>query len=382
MLSFYFDPVYAGSAIQANTLARALQRLGAAPSIVAANLTGGPAREDYGGIPLYRLPCVGSEDFRRPTFWASFAHFLARRRRQFDVLHAHGTGPHAIIGAYGRLLRMPTILKIAMAGSDINFVGQGRLLGRLNRALVSRIDCYIATTRAIADEFGPAGLDPARVHLIPNGVDTEANRPLTSSERTALRASLGLPAGPLVTTVGIVIRRKNVDGALRAFHRSTAQGAPGHFLGDRADAGRGRRVPRQLHAYVATNGLAGRVSFLGLRQPISPYVQSSDIFLFPSRQEGMPNSVLEAMACGLPCIVSTSAGVESSVVTHAVTGFAIALDDEDAFADTLGSLMQDERLRERIGAAARQAAMERFSMEAIARRYLDLYRQMLGVEAS
>lgn len=382
MLSYYFDPIYAGSAIQAYTLARALQRLGAEPSIVAANFMDSPAYEEYGGVPLYRLPCLKAEDLRRPTFWASLAQFLAQRRRQFDVIHGHGTGPHAIIGPYGRLLRIPTILKIAMAGSDINFVGHGRILGRVNRSLIRQIDCYIATTKAIESEFGPAGLDPRRVRLIPNGVDTEANRPLPSADREALRATLGLPAGPLVSTVGIVIQRKNVDGALRSFHTVTAQGAPGHFLIIGPMPEEHAAYHEELKAYVATHGLQERVSFLGFRTPVSPYVQASDIFLFPSRQEGMPNSVLEAMACGLPCIVSNSAGVESSVVTDGATGFAIDLDDERAFAETLGRLMTDEPLRRRVGDSARQAIMERFSMDVIARRYLDLYHQLLGLEPS
>ena len=93
----------------------------------------------------------------------------------------------------------------------------------------------------------------------------------------------------------------------------------------------------------------------------------------------MPNSVLEAMACALPCLVSDSAGVEASVVSHGVTGFALDVESQSAFADTLYTLLTDARLRERIGTAARQAIMERFSLDVVARRYWDLYRELLGL---
>ena len=379
MVSFYFDPVYAGSAIQAFNLARSLQRLGAAPLIVSANLTGSPAHEDYHGVPLYRIPSVGKgSDWQRMSFWASLTLFLARMRRRFDIIHAHGTGPHAIVGPTGRLFRAPTILKVAMAGSDLNFTGQGRLQGRLNRTMVGPVDAYIATTRAIAAEFAPAGLDASRVRLIPNGVDTETNQPVGAERRARLRAELGLPDGPLVATVGIVIARKNVDGALRGFHAAVAGGAPGHFLIIGPMPAEHSGYHDTLRTYVATHGLTDRVTFLGFQSPVTPYLQAADVFLFPSRQEGMPNSVLEAMACGLPCVVSSTAGVEASVVSHEENGFAIDVDDDAALAATLRRLLTDGALRARLGEAARATILSHYSLDAIAGRYWRLYHELLG----
>lgn len=378
MVSFNFDPVYAGSAIQAYNLSRALVRLGVEPILLAARLTDSPRHEDYHGIPLYRLPVFGGTDLQRFSFWASLLPFLVSMRGRYNIIHAHGTGAHAILGLLGRLLRTPTILKVAMAGSDLNFGRQGRTLGPLNRALVKQFSCYIATTDAIANEFAAEGLDASRVRLVPNGVDTEMNRPLPPEARERLRQELGLPPGPLVTTVGIVIARKNVDGALRSFHAAISRGAPGHFLvigpmpEDHAD------YHRELRAFIDAHGIGDRVSFLGLRSPVAPYLQASDVFIFPSRREGMPNSVLEAMACGLPCIVSGSAGIETSVITHGRNGFAIDVDDDETFAATLERLLRDPELRADIGAAARETIVGRFSLDAIASQYRDLYSELLG----
>jgi glycosyltransferase involved in cell wall biosynthesis len=377
MVSLYFDPIYSGSAIQAFNLATALRRRGAEPIIVSANLSGSPAHELYHGIPLYRVPVLKGSDTLRVSFWASFLALLVRLRGRFDVIHAHGTGPHAIVGPAGWLFRTPTILKIAMAGSDINFRGMGRLLGRTTRAMVRPIDRYIATTEAIAAEFAAAGLDAGRVRLIPNGVDTETNRPLDPQAKAALRRELQLPDGPLAITVGIVISRKNVDGALRAFAAAAGRGAPGHFLVLGPMPAEHAAYHDSLRAMIRTHNLGARVTFLGYRTPVAPYLQAADVFVFPSRQEGMPNSVLEAMACGLPCLVSQSAGVEASVVTHGTSGFALDVADEASWADTLQRLLCEPELRARIGEGARQAIEARFSLDAIATRYWQLYHELL-----
>ncbi len=96
--------------------------------------------------------------------------------------------------------------------------------------MVSRFDRYIATTSAIAAEFAAQSLDTSRVREIPNGVDTDRYRPATVAEREAIRRELGLPEGPLVTFVGIISPRKNVDGILRMFQAAVGEGAPGHLL--------------------------------------------------------------------------------------------------------------------------------------------------------
>jgi glycosyltransferase involved in cell wall biosynthesis len=379
MVSFFFSPRYSGSSIQALNLSRQLRRLGAEPFIVSANLTGSPAQEIVDDIPVHRLPVLTSPAAQVPSFMASLGSFLIRRRREFDLIHAHGTLQHGMASLAGGLLNKPTILKIAMADSDLAFARQGRAWGTLNRFMVSRFNAYIATTDTIAQEFQSRGLDTTRVRLIPNGVDTEQFAPLPAEAQSRLRAALQLPAGPIVTYVGIINARKNVDGILRIWREVVARGTSGQLvlLGPVPQSAVGRRFYDDLRGYVSANGLDGRVFFTGHQPNVAQYLQCSDVFLFPSRQEGMPNSVLEAMSCALPCVVSRGSGVDA-LIAHGESGMAIDVDSEPEFAAALAGLLESPALRARIGRKARETVMDRFSLARTAERYLELYSQMLG----
>jgi glycosyltransferase involved in cell wall biosynthesis len=376
MVSYYFHPDYSGSAIQALSLSRQLLRIGASPMIVAANLSGAPSFEVLDGIAVHRIPVARRCDWQVASFAASLVSFLIRHRRDYDVIHAHGTIQHGAASLAGRLLRKPTILKVAMADSDIAFHRQGRIWGRVNRFMVARFNRYIATTPAIREEFGFQRLDTERVTLAPNAVDTELFAVPSDEERIALRARLGLPAGPIVTYVGIINARKNIDGILRIWRRSVEAGCGGHLVvvGPQPTGGAGS-FQEQLAAFVREHRLEHRVTFAGHQSPVAPWLQASDIFLFPSRQEGMPNSVLEAMSCGLACVVSRSAGVDD-LIASGQNGFAIDVADETAFADAVTTLLADPLSRARIGSAARQTVVSRFSLQALATTYYEMYEQL------
>ena len=226
MISFYFTPNYSGSAIQARNLSRHLVSHGIQASVVSANLSSSPAHEVVDGLPIHRLRVAQNRQLQIPSFWAALLWFLLRHRNDFDVFHAHGTLQHGSASIAGRLASRPTILKVAMANSDIAFGRQGRVNGFLNRFMVRLFDRYIATTEAIATEFSTEGLDVSRVCRIPNGVDTETFAPIAVAEREELRRTLGLPRGPLIIYAGILNRRKNVDGILRIWRAAVAEVPP------------------------------------------------------------------------------------------------------------------------------------------------------------
>jgi glycosyltransferase involved in cell wall biosynthesis len=377
MVSFYFPPHYSGSAVQALNLSRHLRRFNVEPFIVAAKFGDAPVHEVIDGIHVYRLPILTNPNLQVPSFMLSLAWFLLRRRHSYDVIHAHGTLQHGIVALAGRLASKPSLLKVAMANSDIAFGRQGRLVGVLNRFMVSRFDRYIATTSAIAAEFAAQGLDTSRVREIPNGVDTDRYRPTTVEEREAIRRELGLPEGPLVTFVGIISERKNVDGILRMFQAVVSEGAPGQLLllGP-IPGGDDNSFYRSMLAFVTDHGLRDRVTFVGQVADVYRYLRVSDIFVFPSRQEGMPNAVLEAMASGLACLVSRGSGSDG-IVSDGYDGMSRALEDERGFVGVLRQLLERPDLRQEIGKNARATIEDRFSLVRIAAAYRRLYEELV-----
>jgi glycosyltransferase involved in cell wall biosynthesis len=380
MLSFYFRPSYSGSAIQALNLARKLTGRGVQSRFLSANLSGSPRDEIVEGMPVRRLRIARLGGLQIPSFWIGIAWTLFRERSNIDIIHAHGTLQHTIASLMGRLLRKPTILKIAMAGSDLAFDKQGRVFGRVNERLVRRFDCFIATSREIYDECIARGLAPERVHAIPNGVDTTMFVPAASKEaKKLLRDRMGLPDRPTVCFVGVLNARKNVDGILRIWRsaRLRSGGCRLVLVGPWPRDGNPQenRYCQELLEFVRTHGLESEVAFVGPQADIAAYMRCSDIFLFPSRREGMPNVLLEAMASGLACVTSRAAGT-SDLVQHARNGYIFDADDETGMADKVAELLLDPSEAERLGANARDTVERGFSLDETARRYAELYRRL------
>ena len=381
MLSFYFHPSYSGSAVQAQNLCRHIAPLGVQTEIVSANLSRSAPHAVVSGISVTRLPLLRSKPLQIPSFSLSLGWYLVRNRRSIDVVHAHGTFQHAFASIVCRLIGKRSVLKIAMGNSDIAFHRQGRAWGRANRFLVRQFDRYIATSREVYSECCAQGLDESRIRMIPNGVDTDLFRPSSSPhERHDERQSLGIPDRPVVCFVGIIDARKNVDGLLRVWRAVIRGGATGHLLiiGPEPTGSDGRPTEfcRRQQQFVADEGLGETVSFLGRQVDVAPYLRSSDIFFFPSRREGMPNVLLEAMASGLACIASRIGGSMDLIDDHK-NGLLFDVDDEEGMAEGLALLLRDPSKVATLGRAARRAAVDRFSLAATAEKYVELYRQLL-----
>jgi glycosyltransferase involved in cell wall biosynthesis len=283
---------------------------------------------------------------------------------------------HVAASLAGRLLGKPTLLKVAMANSDLAFHRHGRLMGRANKALVRRFDLYVATTPTIAQEFKDRGLDPARIRLIPNGVDTSVFTPVSCEERIHRRRSMGLPDGQLVTYVGIINSRKNIDGMLRIWSKVCASNHSAHFALIGPIPSENDPFYRDIISFVRNAGLAERVTFMGLRETVVPYLQASDAFLFASRREGMPNSVLEAMSCGLPCVISRQAGL-LEIVHDGINGCSMDVEDEEGFARALRRILEDPEQADRIGREARRTIISELSLRSTAERYRELYSRLV-----
>jgi glycosyltransferase involved in cell wall biosynthesis len=381
MVSYFFWPNYSGSAIQARRLCHALRERGVEVQIVSANLAGAPSREIIdGGIPLTRLRVGGNAALQVPFFLIRLFWFLIRHRGSYDVVHAHGTFQHVTASLAARLMGRKSLLKVAMANSDIAFDGQGRLWGSFNRFCVRRFSGFIAISKIIQREFLDRGIPRERIHFLPNGVDTDVCRPAADvAERRATRATLGLPERRTIAFVGIVNPRKNVDLALRVLRDVVAGGIDAQLVvvGPLPAPEEGDwRYFQSLQAFAAEHRLTERLKFAGQQPNVAEYLRAADLFLFPSKQEGMPNALLEAMAAGLPCVASRISGSED-LIDDGRTGYLIALDDEPAFSTRVAGLLADDGQAQRVGSAARSFIEASFSLRSLAANYEKIYRELV-----
>jgi glycosyltransferase involved in cell wall biosynthesis len=244
-------------------------------------------------------------------------------------------------------------------------------LARLEQWLHRRMTAVLGNSRAVVAELRAEGVPPARLGLIYNGIDLEAFEALPS--RDATRARLGIPDGALVlTTVANLIPYKGHADLLEALARAVTD-LPARW--QLLCVGRDDGIGAALASRAAALGLAAHVRWLGERGDVPGILAASDIGVLASHQEGFSNSLLEAMAAGLP-VIATEVGGNAEAVTHGATGLLVPPHDPAALARAVVELARDPARRCALGDAGRVRVAERFSIEACVSRYEQLYRHL------
>lgn len=236
-----------------------------------------------------------------------------------------------------------------------------RLLRKAFRPLVGR---YVVVSRQLQDYLDrEIGIDPARVSRICNGVDATRFRPRQG----------GLPLEPFVVgSVGRLEEVKDYETLARAFALLAAESpvAPRlHLVGDGS-----RR--EAISAYLRGRGLLPLVELAGERADVPEQMQRFSVFVLPSRAEGISNTILEAMASGLP-VVATAVGGNGELVAEGETGSLVPAQDPDRMAEALLCYASDAALRQTQGAAGRRRVEHGFSLDGMVARYTAMYDQLL-----
>jgi glycosyltransferase involved in cell wall biosynthesis len=214
----------------------------------------------------------------------------------------------------------------------------------------------VANSPAAAAALRREGIQPSQIRIIPNGVDLDS-----------LAASR--PRGPIRSLLTVAnLRREKAHEVLFAAIASLV--AEGSALRLRV-AGDGPRAA-ELRALAASLGIADRVTFLGHREDVAALLAESDLFVLPSRSEAFPNSVVEAMAAGVPVVASAVGGLVD-LVEPGRTGLLVPPDDSSALASAIRSLMAAPERAAALGDAARRDVRERYSFDRMVRAFEDLY---------
>ncbi|NCB04865.1 MAG: glycosyltransferase family 1 protein [Clostridia bacterium] len=219
------------------------------------------------------------------------------------------------------------------------------------------------------EDYARASRFPAkRVEYVPGvGIDLSRFHGQEQPDR-ALFDALGVaPDEPAVMAVGEFIPRKNHQTLLRAFAKLH------HPKAKLLLCGVGEKTD-ELQALARELGIENRVLFLGFRRDVEKLLPLAQVFAFPSLQEGLPVSVMEAMACGLPCVVSRVRG-NADLIVQGKSGMLRAPLDADGFAQDLDALLDCPALRTEMGAYNRRA-VSAYGLDEILRRMGDIYQSL------
>jgi glycosyltransferase involved in cell wall biosynthesis len=298
--------------------------------------------------------------------------------RRIDVVHTHSSKAGALGRAAAFLcsgaVRVHTPHTYAFsfeggAGQGGQSAGPPGLVLRLERLLGHVSDRLIHVSESELREGQALGVvAAARARVIPNGIDPTRYAHPRGGE--SLRQALGIPAGaPVVGTIGLLNDAKGHDLLVAA----AAQLTPDvHVL----IVGHGEREAA-LRAQADRIGLGPRLHLPGWRDDLSAVHAALSVFALPSRWEGLPYALLEALAAGLPCVATDVNGSRDILQCEPPCGLLVPREDPAALAAALSRLLGDAALRERFAAAGRARVQAEYTVERMLDRTLQLYREAL-----
>jgi glycosyltransferase involved in cell wall biosynthesis len=408
-----FYPLFGGAETQTLALGKRLQERGCAVTILTfRHEKAWMANESIEGVPLVRIAglLLGKRK-RLPKLLQKLCYLLAlvqlgwslwRRRSNYDVLHVQqlsllalpailvcritgrplvvavrSAGPGqqatALNKAPSLVRHLGTTVSLLLASSAKRQNGDledlerlGRPVVRLTRELLERIGAVVVVLSSrMKDYLFEHGLHLSRVQLIPNGVDTRRFQPREAD--TAL-----LERDRVVVCVSRLSREKGIDILLKAW-QFVYESLPQAKL---IIVGHGP-LREELESLALALKITESVEFAGFQDDIPTQLNRGDIAVLPSLWEGLPNALLEAMACGLPCVATRVSGSED-IIQHEITGLLVEPQEIREMAEALLTLLQNPQLARTYGQAARRRVERYYSLEHITELYIQLYKSMVS----
>ncbi len=263
-------------------------------------------------------------------------------------------------------------------GRDVHDLDGTRLRYRwLRKGFRPLVDRYVALSQELQSYLAREIAVPAhKIVQIYNGVDGQRFCPAGARDTSVLPAGFALPGSVVIGSVGRMQEVKDPMTLVEAFVHLTQR------LGQGAERVRLVMVgDGPLHgaaqARLRNAGLETRAWLPGSREDVPALLRAMDVFVLPSLAEGISNTVLEAMASGLP-VVATAVGGNAELIVDGECGAIVPRDDPVAMAGSLLGYVGDEGMRERHGRAARSRAEQQFTLDAMVQRYVQLYEELLG----
>ncbi len=419
-IAFLFWPDVGGAQVRTEKQARQLQALGHDVTVVTfRHYRQWKRKEMLDGLPVVRVGGIyrrnGQLNTGRLGYLPNIVMMvltLWRLRHSYDVIHAFQLSlPAALIG---QLTHKPVVLSIQSTGpgearrmqldehgamlmadtlSETSFLkvelkdweaGAGDIghlprlpLGKamLNFLRKSNAFYQILSTRSYS-YLTSHGFRAEQIVHIPGSVDTERFQP--APER---RPDPARPERDIIC-VARLDYAKGVDVLLHAWGRMLREPSEwrAHLKPRLRLVGDGRLKP-QMEYIVAELGIQDSVEFLGLRTDVVDLLQQSWGFVLPSRWEGMSNALLEAMACGLPCVATSVSGSED-IISEGVNGLLVEPEQPAEMAQALRRIIEDTELAQRLGRTGRATVVRDYRLISVVKQCLEVYRCLLTREKS
>lgn len=406
-----FFPIVGGAEVRTLREARALQARGHQVRVLTLRLKRSLAvAENIEGVPVQRIGGLFVRDRLRLRFGAQWItewllwRELVRSRHAYDLVHLRQLSGLARPAALAALLTgKPLFIRLASASpaedllvrmneettlcpgpldpslpflrvkanswvsGDIPMLWRSQWLAGFTLWLLKCCGAlFIAISSRIRSELQGIGVRTAQIAFLPNGIDLEQYE--ESRLSVAIRLAHQSAGIQKVICVSRFNFQKGQDVLIQAWRQVHAA-----LPEARLQLVGGGSLRPQLEALVAALDLGQCIEFVDLVQDARPFLAEADLFVLASRFEGMPNALLEAMACGLPCVATRVSGTED-VIVDGESGLLVPADDSDGLARALLALLTNRDRARAYGAAAWKRVQQLFQDDTLIEHLLDLYR--------
>lgn len=326
------------------------------------------------GVLVHRIGIPGTSVLAKMLFVVMLIDFLLRAGRRTDIYHSHGAVKMgAICWLVAVICRKKNVAKIATAGHISQLLKSS--IGRIILYMFKRSSAIISMTSEIESELSNIRVTQEKIIHITNGVNCKRFCPVNSKQKNVIRDVLGIPQNAIVMLFSSrLVYRKGLDTLIKAWPEINSHLPQAYLLILGSGTDQQDSVAEEMEAKVRDEKLKN-ILFLGETTKPEKYLSAADCFLFPSRKEGFPNALMEAMASELPCVASQIGGVKD-IITDGVDGVFFELENSSMLTEKCLSLFVNRQESVTIRIQARKNMLENFSFEIISARYLDLYRTL------
>ena len=372
MLTERYYPIWGGAENQLRQLIPRLVYHGCRVEVVTRRWKRNMPRYDFvDNIPVFRIGLPGYGTASTLLFVLSLICFLISRGRGADIIHSHGAVAMGVVGKVASTLNgNKNIAKIASAGRISSL--KSKIFGRLLINLFRKSDGIICMTNEIYNELKSIRIPSKSIYHIPNAVDTKRFYCLSGKEHSELKTKIGFGQhNPVFIFSGRIIRGKGLRLLLESWPMIIDYEPNARLIIIGSGIGQSNSIEYLLKRKVTIEELKN-IYFLGETELPETFLSIADIFLFPSRKEGFPNALLEAMACGIAIIASDIGGV-TELISDGKTGILFPAGDRKILVEKIIYLLKNPMIKNKIGKQARKHVLDCYPFDKIAKRYFETY---------
>ncbi len=315
-------------------------------------------RASAAGVPVYEIRHWGDVDLL-----AAMRIWRIRARLKPDLLHLHTSHAHmlGVLATLGK--RIPRIVSRRLALFPIRTV-----FSSIKYSF--NVDRYIAISEPVRQALIDARISEAKIAVVHSGVDPAR---FANADGARIRREFGWDPSHLV--VGNVAAISEMKGHLELFQAARTvlrQCDQARFL----VVGEGELLER-LRRDAINSGIVDRLILPGFRDDIPDIIAACDLFVMPSRHEGLGTSILDAMVLGKPVVASCTGGIPD-IIRNEHNGLLVPIEDPDALAAAIMRMLADAELRHRCAENGRRTVEEHFVVDKMVDETIKVYREVLG----